>query len=385
MPRSIDSRAVHGLRSEAEPEGAVVPPIFQTAMYEFGSTDGDGALRYIRYGNTPQQRRLGAHLADLGGAEDGLVTASGMAAVSCALLSVLSEGDHLLAQRELYGGTRQLLSDALPAMGVEVDLVDGTDASGWEASLRPSTRAVYVESLSNPLLAVADLEGTVAFCREHDLVSIVDNTFLTPVQFRPAERGFDLVVHSATKYLNGHSDIVAGAVLGRADLVAGAGRRLRQLGSPLDPHACFLLARGLRTLPLRVRRQAASAERLARALAEHPAVEAVHYPGLPDHPGHRRAREHFDGFGAMLSFVPAGGPEVARRLLASLSLPIVAPSLGGVESLVTRPAETSHASVPREERAAVGIVDELVRLSVGVEDVEELEGDLLEALTAATR
>ena len=385
MARSIDSRAVHGLRSEVEPEGAVVPPIFQTAMYEFAEAGGDAGLRYIRYGNTPDQRRLGVHLADLAGAEDGLVTASGMAAISCTLTSVLSEGDHLLAQRELYGGTSDLLADALPAMGVEVDLVDGTDASGWEASLRPTTRAVYVESLSNPLLGVAGLEGAVDFCREHGLVSIVDNTFLTPVQFRPVEVGFDLVVHSATKYLNGHSDIVAGAVLGRADLVAGARRRLRQLGSALDPHACFLLARGLRTLPLRVRRQAASAERLARALADHPAVVEVHYPGLPDHPGHTRARELFDGFGAMLSFVPAGGPGVARRLLASVTLPIVAPSLGGLASLVTRPAATSHASVPREEREALGIGDDLVRLSVGVEDVEELEEDLLEALAAATR
>ncbi len=383
MTRSIDSRVVHGLRSDAEPEGAVVPPIFQTAMFEFSEAGDGDPLRYIRYGNTPDQRRVAAHLADLAGAEDGLVVASGMAAVSCALLSVLSAGDHLLAQRELYGGTRDLLLEGLPELGVEVDLVDGSDADGWAEALRPSTRAVYLESVSNPLLAVADLEGAVRFCREHGLVSIVDNTFLTPIQCRPAELGFDLVVHSATKYLNGHSDIVAGALLGACDRVAAARRRLQQHGAALDPHACFLLGRGLRTLALRVRRQAASALRLARTLADHPAVERVHHPGLPDHPGHRRASELFDGFGGMLSFEPVGGVEASRRVLDALTLPLVAPSLGGVETLVSRPAATSHASMPREERVAAGITDGLIRLSVGIEAAVDLEADLLRALDSA--
>lgn len=383
MAHSIDSRAVHGLRPEGQPEGAVVPPIFQTAMYEFAEAGEGAPLRYVRYGNTPDQRRVAAHLADLAGTEAGLVTASGMAAVSCALLSVLSAGDHLIAQRELYGGTRDLLVEGLSGLGVEVDLVDGTDAASWREALRPSTRAVYLETVSNPLLAVADLAGAVRFCREHGLVSIVDNTFLTPVQCRPAERGFDLVVHSATKYLNGHSDLVAGAVVGRADLVEGARRRLQQHGAALDPHACFLLSRGLRTLALRVRRQAASALRLARVLEDHPAVERVHYPGLPGHPGHGRAAEAFDGFGGMLSFEPSGGAGAARRVLDALTLPVVAPSLGSVESLVTRPAATSHASMPREEREAAGITDGLIRLSVGIESPDDLEADLLDALQAA--
>lgn len=383
MARSIDSRAVHGLRSDSEPEGAVVPPIFQTAMYEFAEADDGPPLRYVRYGNTPDQRRVAAHLADLAGAEDGLVTASGMAAVSCAVLSVLSAGDHLLAQRELYGGTRDLLVEGLPGLGVEVELVDGGDPASWREALRPTTRALYLESVSNPLLGVADLEGAVRFCRDEGLVSIVDNTFLTPIQCRPAELGFDLVVHSATKYLNGHSDLVAGVVLGRTERVEGARRRLRQHGAALDPHACFLLSRGLRTLALRVRRQAGTALRLARVLAEHPAVERVHYPGLEGHPGHDRARELFDGFGGMLSFEPVGGAAVARRVLDALTLPVVAPSLGGVESLVTRPAATSHASVPREDREAAGVTDGLIRLSVGIESPEDLEADLAEALEAA--
>lgn len=384
MTRSRETRAVHGLRTDREPEGAVVPPIFQSAMFEFAEAGDEEPLRYIRYGNTPDQRRLERHLADLAGAEAGMVTASGMGAISCALLGCLSVGDHLLAQRELYGGTRDLLAGGLPEMGIEVDFVDGSDAAAWEEAVRPETRAVYLESLSNPLLGVADLEGAVRFCRQHGLVSVVDNTFLTPMQFRPAELGFDLEVHSATKYLNGHSDLVAGAVLGRADLVSGARRRLQQHGAALDPHACFLLARGLRTLALRVRRQAETAGRLAEVLAAHPGVEAVHYPGLPDHPGHGRARELFDGFGGMLSFEPVGGLEVSRRTLDTLSIPIVAPSLGGLESLVTRPAATSHASMSREEREAAGISDALVRVSVGIEAAEDLEADFLEALTAAS-
>lgn len=361
----------------------MVPPIFQSAMFEFAEAGEGTPLRYIRYGNTPDQRRIGAHLADLAGAEEGMVTASGMAAVSCSLLGILSEGDHLLAQRELYGGTRDLLVSGLPELGIEVDLVDGTDAGSWEEALRPETRALYLESVSNPLLAVADLEAAVGFCRQHELVSVVDNTFLTPLLLRPVELGFDLEVHSATKYLNGHSDLVAGAVLGRADLVSRARMRLQQHGAALDPHACFLLARGLRTLALRVRRQSGTAGRLAEALSAHPGVEVVHYPGLPDHPGHGRARELFDGFGGMLSFEPAGGLPVARRLLDELTIPIVAPSLGGLETLVTRPAATSHASMSAAEREAAGIADGLVRVSVGVEAPEDLEADFLQALTAA--
>lgn len=385
MPRSLETRLVHGGRPQPSPEGAVVPPIFQTAMYEFGEDGGDRPLRYIRYGNTPDQHRVAALLASLEGAEDGLVTGSGMAAISCALLGVLSAGDHLLAQGALYGGTRDLLTDALPALGVEVTLVDGGDPGAWREALRPDTRALYLETLSNPLLRVPDLEAAVAFAREHELVSIVDNTFATPIGYRPPEAGFDLSVHSATKYLNGHSDLVAGAVLGRAELVESARHRLHQLGGALDPHACFLLARGVQTLAVRVERQATTALRLARALEGRPAVERVHHPGLASHPDHDRAARLLDGFGGMLAFEPAGGPEAARAVLGALEIPLVAPSLGGVESLVTRPAATSHAKVPREEREAAGVTDALIRMSVGIEDPDELEEDLLRALADGAR
>lgn len=383
MPRSLDTRLVQEGRPRPSPEGAVVPPIFQTAMYEFGESGADGDLRYIRYGNTPDQRRVAGLLASLEGAEDGLVTASGMAAISSALLAVLSGGDHLLAQAHLYGGTRDLLTDALPSLGVEVTLVDGGDPDGWREALRPATRALYLETVSNPLLRVPELETAVAFAREHDLVSMIDNTFATPVNYRPPGAGFDLSLHSATKYLNGHSDLVAGAVLGRSDLVEAVRRRVRQLGGALDPHACFLLARGIRTLALRVGRQNAAALRLARVLEDHPGVERTHHPGLESHADHDRAVRLLDGFGGMLAFEPAGGVEASRAVLEALEIPLVAPSLGGVESLVTRPAATSHASLSPVEREAAGITDALIRVSVGIEDPAELEADFVQALAAA--
>lgn len=385
MREDLETRLVHGERDGPTPEGAVVPPIYQTAMYRTDH-DGDEPLRYVRYGNTPDQREIGRLLAELEGADEGLVTASGMAAISTGLLGVLSAGDHLLAQEALYGGTRDLLDDTLPSMGVEVELVDGGDPSSWEAAVRPETRALYLETISNPLLRVPALDAAPAFCREHGLVSVVDNTFATPVNYRAGEAGFDLVVHSATKYLNGHSDLVAGALVGRSDVMAGARRRLLQLGGALDPHACFLLRRGLRTLALRVERQNDTSLRLARALEAHPAVERVHHPGLEGHPDHERAdRLLEEGTGGMLAFEPAGGEPVARRVLEELEIPVVAPSLGGVESLVTRPAATSHASMAPEEREAAGITDGLVRLSVGIEPAARLEADLLEALARATR
>lgn len=376
MDGDLESLVARGGRHASPPEGAVVPPIFQTAMYRSRPAGEEAPLRYIRYGNTPDQERVAGLLAELEGTEEAVVTASGMAAISTALLGVLSAGDHLLTQGALYGGTRELFTDALPAFGVEVDTVDGGDPAEWESALRPNTRALYLETISNPLLRVPDLEAAPAFCRRHGLVSVVDNTFATPVNFRAGAEGFDLVVHSATKYLNGHSDIVAGVVAGRADPVTRARRRLRQLGGALDPHACFLLRRGLQTLVLRTERQNATALRLARVLEDHPAVRRVHHPGLESHRDHDRALRRLEGCGGMLSFELADGAEAARRLLDELELAVTAPSLGGVETLATRPVATSHASVPREEREAMGITGALVRMSVGIEAPARLEADL---------
>jgi cystathionine beta-lyase/cystathionine gamma-synthase len=313
-------------------------------------------------------------------AEDAVVTASGMAAISTALLSALSSGDHLMVQDSLYGGTHGFITRDLPAFGVEYDFIDADDPRSWEAKLRPRTRAIYVESMTNPLLQVADLEAVVAFARSHDLISMVDNTFPSPVNFRAPEWGFDLSLHSCTKYLNGHSDLVAGAVIGRSPLVRAVTLKLNHLGGSLDPHGCFLLHRGLKTLALRVRQQNRTALALARMLEEHPAVREVNHPGLEAHPQHERARRLFDGFGGMLSFELEGGVEAAESLMKGLRLAVVAPSLGGVETLITRPCLTSHAGMRPSARRALGISDELIRVSVGIEGEEDLLEDFRLAL-----
>jgi len=380
MPRHPDTRLIHAGEPDPAIEGAVVPPLFQTAMYEFPEGADPSQLRYVRYGNTPNHAIVEAKLADLAGTEAGLVTASGMAAISSAVVSVLSAGERLLAVGGLYGGTHGLFRDRLPSLGIEVDFVPAKDPEAWREALRPGTGAVYVETITNPLMEVADLSAVAALAREHGLVSMIDNTFATPINFRPVEHGFDLSLHSATKYLNGHSDLVAGAVLGPAALVAGARKAMKDLGGALDPHACFLLHRGLRTLGVRVERQNATALLLAEALEAHPAVDRVHYPGLASHGAHARARALFDDYGGMLSFEPAGGSEAASRFLRAVRIPVVAPSLGGVESLVTRPATSSHAGLSPGERAELGISDALVRVSVGIEHAVDLLEDFERAL-----
>lgn len=396
MPRtwSPDTLAVHAGDPEPRVEGAVVPPIFQSATFEYagasdagaGHGDSGGAdaghadeLRYLRLNNSPSQRAAAARLAALERGDDAVVTASGMAAITASLLSVAGAGEHLLLSRHLYGGTRRFVHEELPRLGVEFDLVDPGEPAGWDAVRRPETRAIYVETISNPTLRVPDLEGVVEFGRRHGLVTMIDSTFATPINFRPLELGFDLCLHSATKYLNGHSDVLAGAAVGSAEFVERVRERLVLLGGTLDPHACFLLSRGMMTLGLRVRRQNASAMALAGRLADHPGVAGVLYPGLPDHPGHERARRLFDGFGGMLSF-DLGSGEAAEKFMSALEIPISAPSLGGTHSLVCRPAVTSHEAMTPEERAAEGIGDGLVRLSVGIEDTEDLLADVERAL-----
>lgn len=363
-------------------QGAVSLPVFQSSTFEYAGAADYHDVKYIRLNNTPNHLALHEKLAAIEGGEAALVTASGMAAISTALLSLLSAGDHLIMQDCLYGGTHDLVTKDLPALGITCTFVDGGKPRSWAAALRPNTKAFYVESLSNPLLGLSDLEEVVRFCRGRRLVSIIDNTFTSPVNFRPLERGFDLSLHSGTKYLNGHSDIVCGAVIGSKDLVGAVKRKLDHLGGTLDPHACFLLHRGLKTLEVRVQRQNETALRLASALERHPAVAHVNYPGLRSHPGHTRARRLFDGFGGMLSFEPKGGVRAAQRLMGRLELAIQAPSLGGVETLVTRPATTTHRGMTPEERARLGISDSLVRVSVGLEDAGDLIEDFRSALSS---
>jgi cystathionine beta-lyase/cystathionine gamma-synthase len=358
-------------------------PIFQSATFQYRGETSYHALRYIRLNNTPNHVALHRKLAAIENAEAALVAASGMAAVSTTLLTLLAAGDHILAQDCLYGGTHDLLTAEFPRLGIAFDAIDGADPESWLGRLRPNTKAIYVETITNPLMQVADLKAVVDFAREHRLVSIIDNTFASPVNFRPMEAGFDLSLHSGTKYLNGHSDIVAGAVIGRADLIEAINRKLGHFGGSLDPHACFLLHRGMKTLAVRVRHQNESALRIARFLEGHPKVAAVHYPGLEQHPHHLRACELFDGFGGMLSFELTGGVVAADRLISRATLPISAPSLGGVESLITRPATTSHSGMTREERARAGISEGLIRFSVGLEAADDLIEDFEQALAGA--
>ena len=298
----LETRLIHAGEPKPRIHGAVSLPIFQSSTFEYAGQDSYDDLKYIRMNNTPNHLALHQKLAALENAETAPVTASGMAAITTALFALLSPGDHFLAQECLYGGTHEFITKDFAELGISFDFIDGNDPDSWKAKLRSSTRVFYCETLTNPLLQVADLKAMAEFAGEHGLISLIDNTFASPVNFRPAEWGFDLSLHSCTKYLNGHSDIVAGAVIGPADLIEKITHKLIHFGGSLDPHACFLLHRGMKTLAVRVRYQNESALEIARFLENHPAVEIVNYPGLESHPGHGIARELFDGYSGMLSF-----------------------------------------------------------------------------------
>jgi len=378
--KRLETKLIHAGEPAPRINGAVSIPIFQSAMFEYAGETSYHDLKYIRLNNTPNHLALHKKLAALENAEDALVAASGMAAISTALLGVLSAGDHLLAQNTLYGGTHDLLTKDFAAFGLSYDFIDADDPASWKSKLRPNTKAIYVETMTNPLLQVADLKAMPQFAKAQGLVSLIDNTFASPINFRPAEWGFDLSLHSCTKYLNGHSDLVAGAVIGRADLVEKIRYKLNHLGGTLDPHACFLLHRGMKTLAVRMKYQNESALHIARFLEKHPAIANVNYPGLESHPRHQRSRELFDGFSGMLSFEMKGGLEAAQRFMKNTTLPIIAPSLGGIETLLTRPATTSHAGMSPQDRRRVGITDGLIRMSVGIEATEDIIEDFERAL-----
>lgn len=380
--RNFATQAIHAGEPRPRIEGAVAMPIFQTSTYVMDGEVGYHDIRYLRLNNSPNHLALHAKLAALEGGQSALVSASGMSAISTALLSVLRSGDHLLAQNGLYGGTHTLLSDELVDFGISVDFVDANEPSQWQRKLKPNTRAFYVESMSNPLLQVGDLPAVVAFAKKHDLTTLIDNTLASPVNFRPLEMGFDIVLHSATKYLNGHSDIVAGVAVGSASLIDAIKKKLDHIGAALDPHACFLLSRGLKTLPIRMAQHNDNALALAQMLHQHPAVTVVHYAGLSQHPGAARAKEWFSGYGGLLSFEHKAGASGAQRMLDRLELAAHAVSLGGVETLITMPAHTSHVGLTAPERNAIGISDGLVRVAVGIEDCEDLLADFQQALSA---
>jgi cystathionine beta-lyase/cystathionine gamma-synthase len=357
----------------------VVTPLMQSASYvqEVGTSAG---LRYPRYGNAPNAELVQRRLAALEKAEAGIVLSSGMAATACALLALLRPGDHLLACKWIYGGTMQLLTQEFTSLGIQVTLADPLESRAWRKRLRKETRAIFLESPVNPTCRVLDLKPISYIAQEEGLALVVDSTFASPVNLRPLEHGADVVIHSTTKYLNGHHDMVGGAVLGTAPYIEEVRQKMMLWGGAPDPFACWLLERGLKTLHVRVQRQNENAMRIARWCAERKDVRAAHYPGLPSHPDHEVAAAQMSGFGGMLAIELTGGARAAERFIRKLRLIRHAPSLGGVDSLVSEPRHTSHTHLSPEERAKLGIPDGFLRLSVGIEDADDLIADIEQAL-----
>jgi len=359
----------------------VVPPLVQSATF-FGDGRSKDELLYTRYGNNPLQVQVGQKLALLEGAEAGMVLGSGMAAVAMSILALTQSGDHIVASRHLYGATRALLEKELPRRGITTTFVDAAEGREWRQAIMKRTRLLYLEAPTNPTLRVFDPEPVAQLAQEMGILLLMDATFATPVNMRPLELGVDLVIHSATKYLGGHSDIIAGAVCGPAEVVDEVTQTSRLYGPAADPHMVWLLDRGLRTLDVRMQRHNENGMAVATFLEGHEAVEHVLYPGLASHPDHRLASRLMSGFGGMVSFVVKGGGRAANRVMRRLDLIAVAPSLGGVETLVSQPRYTSHAALPVREREALGIPDGFIRLSVGVESPDDIIRDLEQALEA---
>jgi cystathionine beta-lyase/cystathionine gamma-synthase len=378
-PHGVSTVAVHGGNEKGDADTPVVTPIFQSVNFvqEIGTGEG---LRYPRYGNAPNAEIVQRRIAMLEGAEGAIVLASGMGATACALLALLRPGDHLLASSWVYGGTHRLFTQEFEAMGIHVTLVDPMESRGWRRRLRKETRAIFVETPVNPTCRVLDLRGASHLTKENGLALVVDSTFASPVNFRPLEHGADVVIHSATKYLNGHHDVLSGVVAGTTPYIEEVRQKMMVWGQAPDPFAVWLLDRGLKTLDIRVRRQNENAARIAGWAEGRKEIRHVHYPGLPDHPDHEVARTTFDGFGGMLALELLGGAKAVDRFVRRLKVWIHAPSLGGVESLVSEPRFTSHAHLSAEQRAKAGIPDGFVRLSVGIEDADDLIGDLEQAL-----
>ena len=370
-----DTLCVHAGTHLDERTGGVNSPIYTSTAYAYPNPTGENV--YPRYYNVPNQRVIARKLASLEKGEDGIVFGSGMAAISTLLLAHLKPGDHAVFQADLYGGTYHLVTSELTRFGVEVALA--RTLAEFSAALRPNTRVLYVESPSNPLLRCVDLAAVAKLARERGVLSAIDNTFASPINQTPLEVGIDAVVHSGTKYLNGHSDVNAGVVVSSREVIRKVTACALSLGGMLDAQACYQLERGLKTLALRVRQQNENAGRLARFLQSHPTVGRVIYPGLPDHPDHALAARQMRGFGGMLSFEPRQ-PSQVDRLLERLQLATPALSLGGVETLVTVPSRTSHRTLSPEERQQAGISDGLVRVSVGIEDIDDLIHDFDQAL-----
>jgi cystathionine beta-lyase/cystathionine gamma-synthase len=375
-----ETEAVHGARDLSKKNGPLSTPIYQTSTFEV--TDNEQQVRvahtdmfYTRYGN-PTHTVVESAIAELEGTDAALLFASGMCAVTTTILGLLKSGDHIVSQRDIYGGVTKFFTQWLPKVGIEVSLVDSNDYRQHERAIRSNTKMLYLESPSNPMARIVDLQKASAIAKQHKLISMIDSTFATPINQRPAEFGIDLVMHSGTKYFAGHSDLIAGIVSGRQDLIDKIHETRTTLGGSMDPHAAWLLLRGIKTLAVRVQRQNENALRVAEFLSKHPKVKSVHYPFLQGNPQRELAMEQMSGGGGVLSFEIHGTGEDACRLAESLQLFTLAASLGGVDSLVTIPVLTSHAMISAEERRQMGVTEQMIRLSVGIESVHDLIADL---------
>ena len=391
QPTGFGTLAVHAGEPNRKAHGAITTPISCTATYVFDDTAEmrdhfEGRIEreeYGRYGN-PTVRIAERKLAAVDGAEDCAIFSTGMAAITSTLLAMLRAGQHVILTSDCYRRTRQFVTKVMGRFGVESTVVDPDDYDGLAAAIRPGkTRIILSESPTNPYLRCLDIERVAAIKKQHRGIKlIIDATFATPVNQRPLTQGADLVFHSCTKYLGGHNDMLGGAVLGSEGLVAALRDFRGVLGGILDAHSAYLLIRGLKTLELRVARQNRAAMALAQALEANPRVERVFYPGLPSHPDHEIAKRHMTGFGGVVSFLVKGDLDATSRFIDACRIPVIGPSLGGVESLIEQPALMSFYELTTEQREAVGIKDNLVRLSVGVEDPDDLRRDLERALTA---
>jgi len=372
--------AVRGGRERGAVGDPVGSPLVQSVTFRQQPGTAEG-LKYGRYGNGPNVELVQRRLALLDGAESALLLSSGMGATACAMLALLRPGDHLLASSWIYGGTHKLFTQELASLGIDVSFVDPLESRAWRQAIRPETRALFVETPVNPTTRVLDLRPLALLTKEHGIALVVDSTLASPVNFRPLEHGADVVIHSATKYLNGHHDVLGGAVLGTASFVEEVRQKMLVWGQAADPFACWLLERGLKTLHVRVQRQNENALCVAEWAETHPAVARVHYPGLASHPDHQLARELLDGFGGMLAIELTGGGPAADRAVRRLEVVTHAPSLGGVDSLVSEPRYTSHVHLTSDERAALGIPDGFLRFSIGLESADDLIADLEQALS----
>ena len=375
-----ETEAVRGGTDLSKKNGPLSTPIYQTSTFEV--TDSQRQVEvthtdmfYTRYGN-PTHTVAESAIAELEGTDAALLFASGMCAVTTTVLGLLKSGDHIVAQRDIYGGVTKFFTQWLPKLGIEVTLVDTNDYEQHVRAIRATTKMLYLESPTNPVARVIDLKKVAGIAKQHNLISMIDSTFATPINQRPAEYGIDLVMHSGTKYFGGHSDLIAGIVAGRQDLIDQIHETRTTLGGSMDPHAAWLLLRGIKTLAVRVQRQNENALKIAQFLAQHPKVMRVFYPFLEGNPQRALAMEQMSGGGGVLSFEVDGTGDDARRLAESLRLFTLAASLGGVDSLVTIPVLTSHAMISAEERRKMGVTEQMIRLSVGIESAGDLIADL---------